>query len=182
MGSKEMSSQCIKVASGTSLTEPSVSSSLVADGLMDSVTAAAAAAGGIRPGDRAQTAPSLPPLMKGSRRSVLSALPARGMAPASGLGGELKVMGSGSGRTTRWQDKQQAWVEDEVEELPFLTKEEVLPDDRFEVGMSRVPRSLIRCALRSFWFGSCLLLLRFVENTAVNSWCLHESVAGYQVD
>lgn len=80
---------------------------------------------------RVQTAPSLPPLMKGSRHSTLSESPARGLAPSSGLGGELDAVAGGGRQGNRWTQKQQAWVE---EEFSFLKEEEVLPDDRFEVS------------------------------------------------
>lgn len=80
---------------------------------------------------RAQTAPSLPPLMKGSRHSILSTSPTRGLAPSSGLGGELDGAMGGGQSEDRWRHKQQAWVE---EDFPFLREEEVLPDDRFEVS------------------------------------------------
>lgn len=80
---------------------------------------------------RAQTAPSLPPLMKGSRHSILSTSAARGLAPSSGLGGELDgAVGCGQSGD-RWPHKQQAWVE---EDFSFLREEEILPDDRFEVS------------------------------------------------
>lgn len=95
-------------------------------------------------GRRAQTAPSLPPLMKGSRHSVLVS-PA--LAPASGLGEELVsssrvgfgsekgAAGLGVGRRGKWQ--REAWVgeEEQDEQFPFLTEEDqtLLPDDRFEV-------------------------------------------------
>ena len=95
------------------------------------------------------SASKLPPLMKGSRLSVLSidhAAPGDGggFAPSCGPGGMPEATsvrdGEGGGR-----DRQQAWVErdqqgghgpgeDGQDDFPFLAEDEmVLPDDRFEV-------------------------------------------------
>lgn len=104
---------------------------------------------------RAQTAPSFPPLMKGSRHSVLispstvppSSVLDKDLAPSSlrvdggsGKGGVGKIVG-GIVRGGKWQ--REAWVgeggerEEEGEQFPFLTEEDgkelLLPDDRFEV-------------------------------------------------
>lgn len=101
---------------------------------------------------------TLPPLMKGSRLSVLSpnvASPGKGggFAPSCGPGGRLQVMREDEGG--RWRNKQQAWVEreqvgggerggNEEEVFPFLAEDEmVLPDDRFEVGWQSMRRSIL---------------------------------------
>ncbi|CAM9159646.1 unnamed protein product [Ectocarpus fasciculatus] len=99
---------------------------------------------------------TLPPLMKGSRLSVLDAAavatPGKGggLAPSCGPGGSTPATPGG-----RWRDKQQAWVEREQqggggegreggeEAFPFLAEDEMmemLPDDRFEetgLGLAR---------------------------------------------
>lgn len=91
-----------------------------------------------------QAAPCLPPLTKGSSRSVLttSRSPSKGFAPSSGLGGELGSIERGNGGGKKWRDRQHAWVgggggkggeEEEEEEFPFLVEDDVLLDDRFEV-------------------------------------------------
>lgn len=103
--------------------------------------------GGI--GNGHANAATLPPLMKGSRLSVLDtatvATPGKGggLAPSCGPRGSTATTPGG-----RWQDKQQAWVEREQEgdggegreggeeAFPFLAEDEtmeMLPDDRFEV-------------------------------------------------
>lgn len=94
--------------------------------------------------DRAHTAPSLPPLMRGSRHSILSAVEAvaagrastGGPALSSGLCGELPAWRDGTipGKRQQCGDKQHAWVEDE---FPFLRDENLLPDDRYEVGADK---------------------------------------------
>ncbi|CAM9912454.1 unnamed protein product, partial [Ectocarpus sp. 13 AM-2016] len=94
------------------------------------------------------SAATLPPLMKGSRLSVLDtaavANPGKsgGLAPSCGSRGSTETTPGG-----RWRDKQQAWVEkeqqggggegreDREEAFPFLAEDEMmemLPDDRFE--------------------------------------------------
>ncbi|CAB1102995.1 unnamed protein product [Ectocarpus sp. CCAP 1310/34] len=103
--------------------------------------------GGTRNGHA--SAATLPPLMKGSRLSVLDtaavATPGKsgGLAPSCGSRGSTETTPGG-----RWRDKQQAWVEreqeggsgegreDGEESFPFLAEDEMmemLPDDRFEV-------------------------------------------------
>lgn len=91
------------------------------------------------------TASALPPLMKGSRLSVLSnAVAAPGMTgDLVPEGGSETVMGVDGKR--RWRDRQEAWVErerqggaepeeDTEQAFPFLAEDEMaLPDDRFEV-------------------------------------------------
>ncbi|CAM9098119.1 unnamed protein product [Laminaria digitata] len=96
-----------------------------------------------------QTAPCLPPLTKGSSRSVLAGSPSRGgvVAPSSGLGGELDSIKRGNGGEKKRRDRQHAWVgggeeeeEKEEEEFPFLVEDEMLLDDRFEetgLGLAR---------------------------------------------
>ena len=92
---------------------------------------------------------ALPPLMKGSRQSVLSnTVSAPGMsggvAPSCGpAGGSETAIGEDGER--RWRDRQEAWVErgqqrgsqpeeDGEQAFPFLAEDEMtLPDDRFEV-------------------------------------------------
>ncbi|CAM9915421.1 unnamed protein product [Ectocarpus sp. 6 AP-2014] len=102
------------------------------------------------------SAATLPPLMKGSRLSVLDAAavatPGKsgGLAPSCGSRGSTETTPGG-----RWREKQQAWVEreqqggggegpeDGEEAFPFLAEDEmmeVLPDDRFEetgLGLAR---------------------------------------------
>lgn len=96
---------------------------------------------------------TLPPLMKGSRLSVLSRnVPAPekggGLAPSCGPPGGVSQATKREDEGGRWRDKQQAWVEREQvgggggerggngeEIFPFLAEDEmVLPDDRFEVS------------------------------------------------
>lgn len=106
------------------------------------------------------SASKLPPLMKGSRLSVLSTYhggapgeegdEGDGFAPSCGPGGRPGAT-RGEDGDGRWGDRQQAWVERDQEggsgpapglgksgqdEFPFLDEDEmemVLPDDRFEV-------------------------------------------------
>lgn len=101
------------------------------------------------------SASKLPPLMKGSRLSVLSTdqtaaveREGNGFAPSCDPGGRPEAT-RGEGGDGRWGDRQQAWVErdqqgdsgpgpgeDGQDEFPFLAEDEmdmVLPDDRFEV-------------------------------------------------
>lgn len=102
-----------------------------------------------RSGAAGNSTPStLPPLMKGSRLSVLSTTVADscvsgGVAPSCGpAGGSAAV--EGEDEEGRWRDRQEAWVErgkgggergeDDEEAFPFLAEDEMmLPDDRFEV-------------------------------------------------
>lgn len=96
---------------------------------------------------RNSTASALPPLMKGSRLSVLSTTVSApgmsgGVAPSCGPEGGMGEDGEG-----RWRDRQEAWVErgqhrgsepeeDGEQAFPFLAEDEMtLPDDRFEVCM-----------------------------------------------
>ena len=68
---------------------------------------------------------------------MLAGSPSRGLAPSSGLGGELDSIDIGNGGEKKCRDRQHAWVggeqEEEEEEFPFLVEDEVLVDDRFEV-------------------------------------------------
>lgn len=95
------------------------------------------------------TASALPPLMKGSRLSVLSTTVADpalsgGVAPSCGPGGGSETV-TGEDGELRLRDRQEAWVgrgqenggepEDHgAQAFPFLIEDEMmLPDDRFEV-------------------------------------------------
>lgn len=101
---------------------------------------------------RNSTVSVLPPLMTGSRLSVLSthtmvAAPGMsgGVAPSCGPGGASETV-KGEDEEGRWRDRQQAWVEQEQQgggepeedckqAFGFLAEDEMtLPDDRFEVG------------------------------------------------
>lgn len=134
---------------------------------------------------------TLPPLMKGSRFSVLSQnVPAPGKGGDGGFAPSCGPPGGESQATKRedeggrWRDKQQAWVEREQgggdggregngeEVFPFLAEDEmVLPDDRFEVSWQSKKRSTVY-SIFSCWLLLELIISDFDSGPTKRFYCL----------